>query len=55
MDDIAKKLREKRAREIAQEIDPAAGGFFRACMERAALLGMEHVDAANREKKEALK
>lgn len=37
-----KKRRERRAREIALEIDPMAGGFFRSCMERAALLGMEY-------------
>lgn len=43
MTDFEKKRREKRARQIAQEIDPQSGGFFRNCMTRAALLGMEFV------------
>lgn len=46
--DITKKLREKRAREIAREIDPVAGDFFRRCMEQAALLGMAFADSQNR-------
>jgi hypothetical protein len=32
---------EARAAAIIQEIDPQAGGFFRRCLERAALKGME--------------
>lgn len=35
------KLWQERAERIAQEIDPAAGGFFRRCLERAAIKGME--------------
>ena len=39
--DLAQRRREARARDIAQEIDPQAGGFFRACLVEAALKGME--------------
>lgn len=43
--DAVKEQRRKRfiemAAQIAQEIDPKAGGFFRRCLERAAILGME--------------
>lgn len=44
MDDITRRRREERAKQIAQEIDPKAGGFFRKSMERAALLGMDYVN-----------
>lgn len=34
---------EARAKRIANEVDPAAGGFFLRCLEKAALKGMESV------------
>lgn len=38
---IGERRRIARAEQIAHEVDPNAGGFFRKCLERAALLGME--------------
>jgi hypothetical protein len=32
IDDITKRKREMRAREIAQDVDPQAGGFFPAAL-----------------------
>lgn len=49
MDEITQRRREARAREIAQEVDPQAGGFFRKCLERAALLGMDYASPAGDE------
>lgn len=46
MDDLTKQRREARARQIATEVDPQAGGFFRRGLERAALLGMEFTNPA---------
>jgi hypothetical protein len=34
-------LSEDEARKIAAAIDPAAGGFFRSCLVRAAQMGAE--------------
>lgn len=41
LDDIDKARREAAARDIAQQLDPQAGGFFRQCLVDAALKGME--------------
>jgi hypothetical protein len=38
---LGQARREAKAREIAEQIDAEAGGYFRRCLERAALLGME--------------
>lgn len=40
--ELAKKQRNARAVEIATEVDPQCGGYFRSCLQRAALLGMEY-------------
>jgi|GEM_PF-2630678 hypothetical protein len=39
--DIDKARREAAAREIAQQVDPLAGGFFRMGLVDAALAGMK--------------
>jgi hypothetical protein len=39
--DFVRRRREAKARDIAQEVDPLAGGFFRQQLVRAALAGME--------------
>ena len=44
MDELTKRRRNARAVEIASEVDPQAGGFFRRCLERAAMLGMEYAN-----------
>jgi hypothetical protein len=44
IDEITKRRREQRAAEIAQQIDPQAGGYFKRMLERAALAGMEEAD-----------
>lgn len=38
-----------RAVEIASEVDPECGGFFRRCLQQAALLGMEYGASCNQE------
>lgn len=46
MDELTKHRRATRAKEIAREVDMQAGGYFRGCLERAALLGMEFTNPA---------
>ena len=45
MDEITLRRRMAKATEIAKDIDPAAGGFFRGNLERAVLAGMDAADA----------